>query len=81
MKKAKLDTQGRIVIPKPFRAELNIVEGAPLMITCEGGAVIVRPDKSTCALCGSHMKSDNKMRLCDKCIKDVLEYCGVQNKK
>ena len=30
MKKAKLDTQGRIVIPKSFCKELNIKDGSPL---------------------------------------------------
>lgn len=80
MKKAKLDTQGRIVIPKPFCKELNITEGSPLIITLESGAVTIRPDHSICKLCGSPMESEKSLQLCNKCIEDALKYYSSNNK-
>ncbi len=80
MKKAKLDTQGRIVIPKPFCKELNIKDGSPLIITFEEGAVVVRPDKFTCGLCGTPIESERSLRLCDKCIGEALKYHSPNSK-
>ena len=73
MKKAKLDTQGRIVIPQSIRKEMNIEEGSSLVITYEDGAVVVRADKSTCGLCGTPIESERSLRLCDKCIGKVVK--------
>ena len=81
MKKAKLDTQGRIVIPKPFRKAMNIEEGAPLLITFEHDAVVVRPDNSICKLCGSHIESERTLQLCDKCMEEVWKYYISNHKK
>ena len=80
MKKAKLGLNGRIVIPKSIRKEMNVEEGSPLVITCEGGAVVVRPDWATCALCGSTIKNDRPLRLCDKCIGEALKYHNSNSK-
>ncbi len=74
MKKAKLGKNGRIVIPKSYRDEMNIEEGSPLVITLEKGDVIVRHDKSTCALCGALLKSNSTLRLCDKCVSKVVRF-------
>lgn len=40
MKKATLGKNGRIVIPKSYRDEMNIEEGSPLIITFEKGGFI-----------------------------------------
>ena len=80
MKKATLGKNGRIVIPKPFCRELNIAEGSPLLITLEEGAVIVRPNHSTCGLCGASIESERSLRLCDKCIGEVLKYHSSNSK-
>ena len=72
MKKATLGKNGRIVIPKSYRDEMNIEEGSPLIITFEKGNVIVSQDKSNCALCGALLKSNRALRLCDKCVSEVV---------
>lgn len=74
MKKATLGKNGRIVIPKSYREEMNIEEGSPLIITFEKGDVIVRQDKSTCALCGAMLKSNRTLRLCDKCVSEAVKF-------
>ncbi len=76
MKKARLGKNGRIVIPKSYRDEMNIEEGSPLIITFEKGDVIVRHDKSTCALCGVLLKSNRSLRLCEKCVLEVVRLHG-----
>ena len=73
MKKATLGKNGRIVIPKSYREELNIEEGSPLIITFENGDVVVRQDKSTCALCGALLNANSSLRLCNQCIEKVLK--------
>ena len=80
MKKAKLDKLRRIVIPKPFCKELNIAEGSQLLITLEEGAVVVRPNQSTCGLCRSPIESNRSLRLCDKCIGEVLKNYNPNSK-
>ncbi len=74
MKKATLGKNGRIVIPKSYRDEMHIEEGSPLIITFEKGDVIVRHDKSTCALCGAMLKSNRTLRLCDKCVSEAVKF-------
>ncbi len=73
MKKAKLGKNGRIVIPKSVRKEMNIDEGSPIIITYEKGAVVVRVDKSTCGRCGLPIEFERNLLLCDKCIGEVLK--------
>ena len=80
MKKATLGTNGRFVIPKSFRRELNIKDGLPLIITCGEGAVVVRADKSTCGPCGTPIESERSLRLCDKCIGEVLKNHSPNSK-
>lgn len=73
MKKARLGRNGRIVIPKSVRKEMNIEEGSPIVITYEKGAVVVRVDRLTCRLCGSQIESERSLRLCDKCIGEAVK--------
>ncbi len=80
MKKATLGLNGRIVIPKSIRKEMNIEEGSPLVITYEEGAVVVRSDRSMCGLCGSTIESERSLRLCDKCIGEAFEYHRLNDK-
>ncbi len=73
MKKPKLDKLGRIVIPKPFRRELNMQEGSTLVVTLENNSVVIRPEKTTCKRCGSFVESNQKFPLCKDCIKELKE--------
>ena len=80
MNKIKLGKNGRIVIPKSIREEMNIEKGSPLVITYGEGAVVVRADKSTCGLCGTPIESERSLRLCDKCIGEVLKNHSPNSK-
>mgnify|MGYP003294312866 CR=1 FL=1 len=74
MKKATLGKNGRIVIPKSYREEMNIEEGSPLIISFEKGDVIVRQDKTACVLCGAFLKDNRTLRLCDKCVSEAVRF-------
>ena len=80
MKKATLGKNGRIVIPKSYREEMNIEEGSPLIITYEKGDVIVRHDKSACALCGASIEHEKILKLCDKCIEKAAKFLDAKRK-
>ncbi len=49
----KIDDLGRIVIPAETRRMFNIREGDQLLISVEGGNIVLKKVTDTCALCGS----------------------------
>ncbi|REK22368.1 MAG: AbrB/MazE/SpoVT family DNA-binding domain-containing protein [Actinobacteria bacterium] len=49
----KIDDLGRIVIPAETRKLFNIREGDHLMISVEGGSIVMRKLTDTCTFCGS----------------------------
>ena len=73
MKKSRLDKVGRIVIPKPYCKELNLVTGSQLTITLENGAVVVRPDATTCRICHVVIAKNSQIPLCKDCIAKVCK--------
>ena len=49
----KIDDLGRIVIPAETRRMFNIREGDHLLISVEGGNIVLRKMTDTCTFCGS----------------------------
>jgi transcriptional pleiotropic regulator of transition state genes len=49
----KIDDLGRIVIPAETRRLFNIHEGDHLLISVEGGNIVLRKMTDTCTFCGS----------------------------
>ena len=50
----KIDDLGRIVIPAETRRMFNIREGDHLLISVEGGNIVLRKMTDTCTFCGSN---------------------------
>jgi transcriptional pleiotropic regulator of transition state genes len=50
----KIDDLGRIVIPAETRKMFNIREGDHLMISVEGGSIVMKKLTDTCTFCGSN---------------------------
>jgi len=71
MKKAVLDKLDRVVIPKDFCKELNLSPGSPIVVTMEGGGVMIRSEQMVCRLCGTTIDFDRELLLCDSCIAKV----------
>lgn len=68
----KIDDLGRIVIPAETRKLFNIREGDHLMISVEGGSIVMRKLTDTCTFCGS---DDNVRQFKDK---GVCSECRSQ---
>lgn len=71
MKKLKLDDLGRIVIPKPFRKELNLENESPVVVALENNSVVIRPEKAVCKCCGIFVECDRDFPLCQKCVEKI----------
>lgn len=71
MKKAVLDKLDRVVIPKDFCKELNLSPGSPIVVTMEGGGVMIRSEQMVCRLCGTTIDFGRELLLCDSCIEKV----------
>lgn len=74
MKKAVLDKLDRVVIPKDFCKELNLSPGSPIVVTMEGGGVMIRSEQMVCRLCGTTIAFGRDLLLCDSCIAKVKKY-------
>ena len=76
----KVDNLGRIVIPKELRKKYGLEEGADISFEDYGVGVLVRASDNSCVLCGCSLEGDKDIRLCGKCIDNIVkEY--KSNKK
>jgi len=67
----EIDTLGRVVIPKKFRTALGIKAGSAVLMSLEGGAVIISAKSSLCALCGEKIDAGVPFRLCATCLAKI----------
>ncbi len=68
---SKIDKLGRVVIPISYRQALNIKANDSLSFSLEGGAVVIRPTKQLCRLCGTTVQEHGELSLCGACIERV----------
>lgn len=72
----KIDSLGRVVIPKEVRNGFELTEGTAVEIFIEGGRVIIQPIRQSCSLCGKGGKKfvyfKNKL-ICSNCITKIKE--------
>ncbi len=73
MKKAKIDNLGRIVIPKPFRKELNLESGSTVIVTLEHNSIVICEEHVCCKRCGAIVESANEFPLCEACIETIKQ--------
>ena len=67
----EIDHVGRVVIPREFRKKLGIEFNSKVLISLYDGEVVIKAVKSTCALCGTKISDDKRIRLCENCIEKV----------
>ena len=63
-----VDRLGRIVLPKDYRKHLNISENSVVSIILDDNKIIISPQISTCAICGSSKNLHAELPLCQDCI-------------
>ena len=69
----RLDSLGRIVIPKELRRTLGIEPDNPIEIFTEGDTIILRKYRPGCELCGSvdEVYRVGGHRICRICAEDI----------
>ena len=74
----KVDTLGRIVIPKELRMKYGLTEGADITFEDNGEGVLVKGCDGLCRLCGALIgESEVIFPLCGSCIERIAkEYKG-----
>lgn len=70
----KIDTLGRIVLPKETRRIFDIESGTPLEIFVEDDAIILKKYVPTCIFCGTAKNITNfkGKRVCENCIDTLI---------
>lgn len=70
----KIDDLGRIVIPAETRRMFNIHEGDYLLISVEGGNIVLRKMTDTCTFCGSveNVSQFREKGVCQTCRSQLL---------
>ncbi len=71
----KIDTLGRIVIPKEIRNALSITDDDPLEIFQEGDRIVIQKHCARCIFCGGNdTVTEYKGKLvCKDCIKELAD--------
>ena len=73
----KVDSLGRIVIPKELRKKYGLFEGSDITFEENGRGVLVRAAGDICLLCSNKIKENSTLPLCDRCIAAVKEYNNI----
>ncbi len=71
----KVDSLGRIVIPKEIREELNLRENTSLRIKVKNSNIILGKIAESCKICGNSQKIDlhffDNTWICNTCIQKI----------
>ena len=75
--KRKLDTLGRVVLPKDVREQLNLEENSEVIVQVENGKVTLTPvNQAHCVLCGSTDEIvcfEEGYVVCKACLKAMVD--------
>lgn len=73
----KIDTLGRVVIPKDWRDEIGLEEGTEIEITKVGDKIIIEKYEVGCTICGKSsdlfLKIKDK-KICSKCLNEIEKF-------
>ncbi len=66
----KVDTLGRVVIPKEIRQLLDISHGDPIEIYTDKSTIVLKKYEPSCIFCGTvtNITSFNGHTICPECI-------------
>ena len=79
----KVDSLGRIVIPKELRATMNIVEDETVLeISSDGEEIILRKYVPGCHCCGraDGLKEVMGLKICPDCLKEFSKAIDLIDK-
>ncbi|MBQ2731182.1 MAG: AbrB/MazE/SpoVT family DNA-binding domain-containing protein [Clostridia bacterium] len=66
----RIDSSGRIVIPKELREKSGLIIGASFTLSIEGDALILTPTERHCIICGQKAENVNSdgQAICQNCL-------------
>ena len=71
-----IDPQGRLVIPKEVRKEMQVDCGEPVEIIVNKDGVSIKKYKPVCIICGKgksrKLRTIKNKLICDDCIKELF---------
>ena len=79
----KVDSLGRIVIPKELRTTMNIVEDETVLeISSDGGKIVLSKYVQGCHCCGraDGLKEVMGLKLCPDCLKEFSKAIDLIDK-
>ena len=74
MKKVKIDSLGRVVVPINYRKALNISTETNLIMECNGNKICITPETFLCRICEKEISGDREIPLCSECIEKIKKY-------
>lgn len=69
-----VDHAGRVVLPKEYRKRMNISPGTQVMLSEKDGKLTIEVATPKCKLCGATEHINEKLSVCEECIKKIKEY-------
>ena len=73
MKKTKIDSLGRVVIPIHFRKRLGIAVNSEINVDCFDGRIIITPQQVLCPICQS-TPTVTDIGVCRSCAEKIINY-------
>ena len=71
----KIDSLGRVVLPKELRRQLNIDEDSSLEIFVDGSSIVLKKYQPACIFCGSaeDIEQYQGRNICRKCREEIAK--------
>ena len=71
----RIDTLGRLVIPKEMRNSLEIKEGDAVEFSLDGEKILITKYAPNCVFCGSRndISVFKGKKICSACLKEIKE--------
>ena len=75
-----VDDLGRVVLPIKFRRKLGLGKDSKVFVSLNNNTIQIKPTDTLCALCDNSRGVNVELRLCDDCIKKVVEFEKIKSK-
>lgn len=74
----RLDSLGRVVIPKDLRDAFGLSRNAQLAVAVDGDAVVLERTDVTCVFCGAaeHVIPHRGKGICVDCVREVRDLAS-----
>ncbi len=67
----KIDSLGRLVIPKDIRKSLSLDTGSEVSFNIKDGLIIIAPLHMTCKICGLVGNVKGTVGICEGCLSKI----------